>query len=63
MTMPHFAIIETDAGLTVAETDPTLQPEEAAIRHGGVVVDPGPYRSYDDAYDAMLALEDEDDED
>jgi hypothetical protein len=65
MVMANFAIIEVDDGLTVAELDPQATPEESATRQGGVLVDPGPYKSYDDAYDAILALkeEEEDDED
>ncbi|HID74401.1 MAG TPA: hypothetical protein EYP56_00195 [Planctomycetaceae bacterium] len=55
--MVLFAIIETEAGLTVAETGPDGRAEEAAARHGGIVVDPGPYKSYEDAYEALLALE------
>jgi hypothetical protein len=51
-----FAIIETDAGLTVAQVSPGATPEEAAVVKGGVLVDPGPYKSFDNAYDAMLAL-------
>ena len=27
-----------------------------------MIVDPGPYKSFDDAYDAMLALQDEEEE-
>ena len=62
--MPLFSIIETDAGLAVAELEPGTQPDDVAIKHGGQVVDPGPYRSYEDAYDAILAiqLEDENEE-
>ncbi len=57
--MPLFAIIEVEDGLTVAELAPNEPPETAAITQGGVVVDRGPYYNYQDAYDAMLALEDE----
>ncbi len=60
--MTLYAIIETDAGLTVAEMGRGTYPEEEAARHGGVLVDPGPYPTYEDAYDAMLALADEDDD-
>jgi hypothetical protein len=58
--MATFAIIEVNDGLTVAELDPPSTVEEAAARQGGVVVDPGPYKSYDEAYDAILALQEED---
>lgn len=60
--MFHYAIIETDAGMAVAELPPGVMAEDAAISRGGVVVDPGPFENYEEAYDAMLALEDEDDE-
>ncbi len=60
--MALYEIIETDAGLTVVELEPGAEPEETALRHDGVVVDPGPFKSYDDAYDAALALQDEDED-
>jgi len=55
--MTLFAIIETDAGLAVTEVETASQVEEAAIRQGGVVVDPGPYVTFEDAYDSMLELQ------
>jgi len=62
--MSLYEIVETDAGFTVVEVRPGAPPEEAAARHAGVVVDPGPYRTYEDAYDALLALQaEEEDED
>lgn len=54
-----FAIIEVDDGLAVTELGPQEEPEAAAAIQGGVVIDPGPYQSYEEAYQAMLALEDE----
>ncbi len=57
-----FEIIETDAGMTVADLASWETPEEAAIRQGGAVVDPGPYKSYDDAYDGILALQAEEED-
>lgn len=54
--MPHFTILETDDGLTVAELSPGVSPSEVAVKYAGVVVDPGPYTSYDEAYDAILAI-------
>ena len=60
--MALYEIIETDAGLMVAEMEPGTRPEDAALRHDGVVVDPGPYKTYEDAYDAVLALQDEEEE-
>jgi len=54
--MPLFTIIETDAGLTVAELEPGTTPDDAAVKHRGVVADPHVYKTYDDAYDAILAM-------
>jgi hypothetical protein len=60
--MALYEIIETDAGLTVVEMEPGAPPEETALRHDGIVVDAGPFPSFDDAYDAVLALQKEEDE-
>ena len=58
-----YEIIETDEGYTIVSREPPRDPpEEIALRHRGVLVDPGPYQSYEVAYDAVLALDDEDDE-
>jgi hypothetical protein len=61
--MPQFAIIEVDSGLTVVELEPDASPDDEAVRHGGLLVDPGPFPSYDAACDAMLALPDEEEAD
>lgn len=55
--MALFAIIETDAGLAVTQVETASQIEEAAIRQGGMIVDPGPYLTFEDAYDSMLELQ------
>lgn len=60
--MPTFAIIEIDDGLTVVEVAEQETAEDAALMRGGIVIDPGPYTSYQDAYDAMMLLPDADDE-
>lgn len=57
-----YEIIETDAGMTVVELEEGLTPEDEAVRRGGVVVDPGPYVSYGEAYDALMAIGEEDEE-
>jgi hypothetical protein len=57
-----YEIIETDEGLTIVELEPGGLAEEVAERHGGVVVDTGPFNTYDEAYDVILALQDEEDE-
>ncbi len=60
--MPCYAIIETYEGWTVMEVRPGTSPEETALKSGGLVVDPGPFESYQDACEAMLALQDDDEE-
>jgi hypothetical protein len=60
--MHNFAIIELEDGLTIVEIKPHEAPEDAALREGGTLVDPGPYTSYDDALDALADLESEDEE-
>jgi len=56
--MLGYAIIETDDGLTVAEVPQDSSPEETAAVHGGLLVDPGPFDSYENAYDAMMRIPD-----
>lgn len=62
--MPRFAIIEIDSGLTVVQLPKDRSAEDEAVRRGGVVIDPGPYDSYEEAIDAMqsLKLDDEPEE-
>ena len=60
--MVQFAIIEVADGLTIVELQPGQKPDDAAVSHGGVLIDPGPYPSYDEANDAMIALQAEDEE-
>ena len=57
--MPSYCIVELDAGLTIIEQSEAADPEETALRAAGTLVDPGPYRNPEDAYDALLALEQE----
>ena len=61
--MSWFMIVETDRGLTVTNVPPNSSAEETAVRSGGVVVDAGPYPAYDEAYDAMQALDESEDDD
>ncbi len=62
--MPLYCIIETDDGYTVVEHPEGETAEQTALRTGGVVVDPGPYESYEEACEALDALQAElDDED
>lgn len=61
--MSWYVILETEEGLSVARVADRATAEEAAVRSGGVIVDPGPYANYEEAYDAMLAIPDSDEED
>lgn len=60
--MVSFAIIEVDDGLTIATIQPGQSAEEAATAQGGVLIDPGPFGTYEEAYDAMMNLGEEEDE-
>jgi len=57
-----FAIAEIDDGLTVVEVHPGETAEEAAVRNRGTLVDAGPYPTYEAAYDALMEIDTEDDE-
>ena len=61
--MLQYELIETEEGLTVAEIIPDITTEEAASRRGGWLIDPGPYDTYQDAYDALMALKLDEEED
>lgn len=61
--MTNFAIIEVDDGMTVVEIQSGQTAEDAAVVGGGLLVDPGPYATYEDAVDAMEQLEEDDEED
>jgi hypothetical protein len=61
--MIQFAIIELADGLTVVELQPGQTAEDAAAGQGGVLVDPGPYPSYEEANDALIDLQAEDEDD
>ena len=52
--MQSYVVIETDDGLTVVEVDEMSTPELEAERRGGTLVDPTPYSTYEDAYDALM---------
>jgi hypothetical protein len=61
--MQSFVVVETEDGLMVAEVDGGSSPEAEAERLGGVLVDPTPYATYEDAYDALLIIDAESRED
>jgi hypothetical protein len=54
--MAQYEIIETADGLMVAEIPAGMTSGEAARRCRGAVIDPGPYASYEEAYDVMMSL-------
>lgn len=54
--MLRYELIETNEGMTVVEIPTGNTAEEAARQQGGVIVDAGPFTSYEDAYDALMAL-------
>jgi hypothetical protein len=60
--MVRFAIIELDDGLTVVELADGKSPDDAPLSRGGVLVDLGTYSSYDEAYDALITFQDDDEE-
>jgi hypothetical protein len=51
--MVTYAVIEVDDGLTIVEVKPGQSPEEAASYAGGVLIDPGPFSTMDDANSAI----------
>jgi hypothetical protein len=61
--MPNFIIIETEDGLTVTEHKDNRRPEDTAIELGGILADQEIYKTYDDAYDSMLTLRRQEEED
>lgn len=60
--MVTFAIMELEDGLTVLEIEAGQSAEDAAAKQGGMLVDPGPFATYDEACDAMLELESDDED-
>jgi len=60
--MAFYTVIETDDGLTIKRVADGQTPEDAAITEGGVLVDAGPYDTYEDARDALDLLVGDDEE-
>jgi hypothetical protein len=52
-----YAIIELEDGLTVVELHPSESAGEAAASRGALLIDPGPYSSYEEACDALDDLQ------
>jgi hypothetical protein len=61
--MSAYCIVETEDGLGVVELVPGMTAEASANQRGGLLVDPGPYDSYEDACEGLAALEGEFDSD
>lgn len=55
--MQYYVVVEADDGLMVAEVNGGRSPEAEAERLGGVLVDPTPYATFEDAYDALLIID------
>jgi hypothetical protein len=61
--MAMFAIVEVDDGYTVAEWGAGETADTAALKLGGILIDAGPYHSYEEAYAAIDALQADDEDD
>ena len=61
--MPAYCIVETDNGWTIAELRTGETAIQTAERLGAVLIDAGPYTDYEDAQEALTALESELDDD
>lgn len=57
-----FIIIEVEDGLTIVEVQSHVDMERAAEEHGGVLVDDGPFATYEEAIDCLAQLEGNNDE-
>lgn len=55
--MTYFVIVETDDGFTIGTVSEGNTPEAVARRHNGVLVDPGPYESFQHAQEVVMTLE------
>jgi hypothetical protein len=61
--MLRYELVETNEGMTVIEIPDGATAEEAARQQDGLIVDPGPFTSYEDAYEALMALKLDENED
>lgn len=60
--MSCYIVIENDQGLRVADVPSGKSAADVATILQGVIVDFGPYKSYEDAYDAMMQIPDDEKE-
>jgi hypothetical protein len=51
--MVSFAVIEVEDGLTIVELKSGESAEDAALAQGAVLIDPGPYATFEEANDAL----------
>ena len=54
--MSQFVILELDDGYIIAGVPDGKTPETVAVESGAVLVDGGPYVSFEEAQDAMLSM-------
>lgn len=54
-----YCIVETENGWTIADFPPDRTAEDAATELGGTVLDPGPYDAFEEANEALVAMQDE----
>ena len=54
--MEFYIIIETDDGMTVAGVPENSTPEAVARDAGGVLIDSGPYDTFEKAHDVLMTL-------
>jgi hypothetical protein len=57
--MAIYCIVERDDGLTIVEQRAGQSPEDAAQMASGTLVDPGPYPTQEEAYEALVGLQQE----
>jgi hypothetical protein len=54
--MTEFVVVETDQGLAILKQPMGADPLETAASHGALLMDGGPYRSFEEAYDVMIDI-------
>ena len=59
--MTGYIIIETDDGMTVVEVLPGQDPNDVALSNNGNLADDQLYSNYQDAYDALIELSEDED--
>jgi hypothetical protein len=62
-SMLRYELVETNDGLTVIEVPPGMTCEDAAQQQNAQLIDPGPFTNYEEAYEALMALKPDAEED